>query len=161
MLHGVAESQTQLSKWALIHAGPKVLLYGFFPLGCVLDLLSQFILTKCGNSNGLLLHRFSYKKTVISSLFDTSLPPSPISLSLSVFLSLCGSICLSMLVLGKQADIWWEALWKSPCGKGLVSLLLGFPGGSAGKESACNAEDLGSISGSGRSPGEGIGYPLQ
>ena len=37
----------------------------------------------------------------------------------------------------------------------------GFPCGSAGKESAYNAEDLGSIPRSGRSPGEGIGYPLQ
>ena len=37
----------------------------------------------------------------------------------------------------------------------------GFPGGSVGKESACNAVDLGSISGSGRSPEEGKGYPLQ
>ena len=37
----------------------------------------------------------------------------------------------------------------------------GFPGGSDGKESACNAEDLGSIPGSGRSPGEGNGNPLQ
>ena len=37
----------------------------------------------------------------------------------------------------------------------------GFPGGSAGKESACNAGDLGLISGSGRSPGERNGYPLQ
>ena len=36
----------------------------------------------------------------------------------------------------------------------------GFPGGSDGKESACNAGDLGSIPGSGRSPGEGNGYPL-
>ena len=36
-----------------------------------------------------------------------------------------------------------------------------FPGGSAGKESACNAGDLGSIPGLGRSPGEGKGYPLQ
>ena len=33
--------------------------------------------------------------------------------------------------------------------------------GSAGKESACNAGDLGSIRGLGRSPGEGKGYPLQ
>ena len=33
--------------------------------------------------------------------------------------------------------------------------------GSAGKESACHAGDLGSIPGSGRSPGEGKGYPLQ
>ena len=38
---------------------------------------------------------------------------------------------------------------------------MGFPGGSVGKESACNAEDLGSIPGLGRSPGEGKGYPLQ
>ena len=37
----------------------------------------------------------------------------------------------------------------------------GFPGGSAGKESACNAGDLGSIPGLGRSPGEGNSYTLQ
>ena len=35
------------------------------------------------------------------------------------------------------------------------------PCDSAGKESACNAGDLGSVSGLGRSPGEGKGYPLQ
>ena len=38
---------------------------------------------------------------------------------------------------------------------------MGFPGTSAGKESACNAEDSTSIPGSGRSTGEGLGYPLQ
>ena len=38
---------------------------------------------------------------------------------------------------------------------------LCFPGNSAGKESACNAGDLSSIPASGRSPGEGIGWPLQ
>ena len=38
---------------------------------------------------------------------------------------------------------------------------LGFPGGSAGKESSCNARDLGFIPGLGRSSGEGNGYPLQ
>ena len=37
----------------------------------------------------------------------------------------------------------------------------GFPGGSVGKESACNMGDLGSIPGSGRSPGEGNSYLLQ
>ena len=37
----------------------------------------------------------------------------------------------------------------------------GFPGSSVGKESACNAGDPGLIPGSGRSPGEGIGYLLQ
>ena len=40
-------------------------------------------------------------------------------------------------------------------------VFLGFPGGSAGKESACSEGDLGLIHGLGRSPGEGIGYPLQ
>ena len=38
---------------------------------------------------------------------------------------------------------------------------MGFPGGSDGKESTCNAGDLGSIPGLGRSPGGGHGYPLQ
>ena len=38
---------------------------------------------------------------------------------------------------------------------------MGFSSGSEGKQSACNAEDPGSIPGSGRSPGEGNGYPLQ
>ena len=38
---------------------------------------------------------------------------------------------------------------------------LDFPGGSVGKESTYKAGDLGSIPGLGRSPGEGIGYPLQ
>ena len=38
---------------------------------------------------------------------------------------------------------------------------MGIPGGSAGKESACNAGDVGLISGLGRSHGVGNGYPLQ
>ena len=42
-----------------------------------------------------------------------------------------------------------------------LEIISGFPGGSAGKESACHMEDLGLISGLGRSPGEGKGYPLQ
>ena len=41
------------------------------------------------------------------------------------------------------------------------TITWGFPGGSDGKKSAYNAGDLGSIPGSGRSPGGGIGYPLQ
>ena len=40
-------------------------------------------------------------------------------------------------------------------------VFLGFPCGLAGKESACNVGDLGSIPGLGRCPGEGKGYPLQ
>jgi len=52
---------------------------------------------------------------------------------------------------------------KIPWGRELqlTPVLLGFPGGSAGKESACDARDLGSIPRLGRSPGEGNSYPLQ
>ena len=42
-----------------------------------------------------------------------------------------------------------------------VYTILGFPDSSAGKESACNARDPDLTSGSGRSAGEGIGYPSQ
>ena len=49
-----------------------------------------------------------------------------------------------------KCDTFWKHLYK-----------FGFPGGSDSKESACNAEDSGSILGLGRSPGEGNGNPLQ
>ena len=52
------------------------------------------------------------------------------------------------------------ALGNNGQGK-MRTLGFGFPRSSAGKESAFNAGDLGSIPGSGRSPGEGKGYPLQ
>ena len=43
----------------------------------------------------------------------------------------------------------------------LTPVFLGFPDGSAGKESICSVGDLGSIPGLGRAPGEGKGYPFQ
>ena len=43
----------------------------------------------------------------------------------------------------------------------MQEMFVGFPGGSDSKASACNAGDLGSVPGSGRSPGEGNGNPLQ
>ena len=46
-------------------------------------------------------------------------------------------------------------IWTMAC------LRAGVPAGSDGKESACRAGDPGSAPGSGRSPGEGHGYPLQ
>ena len=42
-----------------------------------------------------------------------------------------------------------------------LSTAWGFPGGSDGKEYACNAGDVSLIPGLGRAPGEGSGYPLQ
>ena len=49
--------------------------------------------------------------------------------------------------------------WRK--GRLLTPVLLGFPCGLAGKESACNVGELGSIPGLGWSPGEGSSYPLQ
>ena len=52
--------------------------------------------------------------------------------------------------------------WRQVCyGRMKNSDPRGFPGGSNGKESTCRAGDLGSIPGSGRSPGEGNGNSLQ
>ena len=59
-----------------------------------------------------------------------------------------------------QFDSWVRKIhWRRDRLPTLV--LLDFPGDSAGKESACNAGDLGLIPGLGRSPGEGKGYPLR
>ena len=52
--------------------------------------------------------------------------------------------------------------WGGKESAGLINTFtLGFPGGSDGKESDCNAGDLGSIPESGRSPGVGNSNPLQ
>ena len=57
----------------------------------------------------------------------------------------------------------WNSCVRKICWRRdrLPTLFLGFPCGSAGKESSCNAGDLGLIPGLGRSPGEEKGYPLQ
>ena len=52
-------------------------------------------------------------------------------------------------------------LWNFPNTCVLVSDIRGFPGSSAGKESACNAGDPSSILGLGKSLGERKGYPFQ
>ena len=81
---------------------------------------------------------------------------------------------ITQLVVEKQQNRSWlsplttRPVLEPPCvgnfSSSLVlnrNLTLGFPGGSDGKESACSVGDLGSIPGSGRSPGEGNGNPLQ
>ena len=61
-------------------------------------------------------------------------------------------------VTSPSETVWWK---KRTRYYGVVQVDRGFPGGSAGKESACNVGDLGLIPGLGRSPGERKGYPLQ
>ena len=59
----------------------------------------------------------------------------------------------------QETPVWYPGLGRSA--RLPTPVFLGFPWGSAGKESACNAGDLGSTTGLRRSPGEGKGYPLQ
>ena len=54
---------------------------------------------------------------------------------------------------------WVRKIWRRD--RLPTPVFLGFPCGSAGKESTCNEGDLGLIPGLGRSPGEGKGYPFQ
>ena len=66
--------------------------------------------------------------------------------------------------LKQPRGVGWGARWKEVSrGRDICILMAasGFPGSSAGKESACNAGDPGSISSLGRSPGEGTGSSLQ
>ena len=70
------------------------------------------------------------------------------------------------LVLSEMGGFWLRAerchqiRWRRPL-QGYTRGMVGFSGSSAGKESACNAGDPGSIPESERSAGEGVGYPLQ
>ena len=74
------------------------------------------------------------------------------------------AIPLALQVKQPQIENIWEKIAEI-CKKENLNLLcirqlLAFPGGSGGKESACKAEDPGSIPRSGRSPGKGNSYPL-
>ena len=61
----------------------------------------------------------------------------------------------------QETLVWFLGYEKIPWRRDRLPtpIFVGFPGGSAGKESACNEADLGSIPGLGRSPGEGKGLP--
>ena len=63
------------------------------------------------------------------------------------------------LELGKETQVRTKSRSRAPLWINLAREML-FPGGSDDKESACNLGDSGSISGLGRYPGEGNGYPL-
>ena len=65
----------------------------------------------------------------------------------------------NLKVLSQESQLYTERNEKAWMGFIEEVLYLGFPGGSDGKESACNTGDPGSIPGSGRSPEEGNGNP--
>ena len=90
------------------------------------------------NSMAYTVHRVAKSRTRLSDFHFTSLC---LQCRRPQFNSWVGKIC------------WRRDRLPTP-------VFLGFPCGSAGKESACNVGDMGSIPGLGRSPGEGKGYPL-
>ena len=63
-------------------------------------------------------------------------------------------------VLGLLEDYKIQIIFLPQASKAFKAWFQGFPDSSVGKKFACNAGDPGSIPGSGRSAGEGIGYPL-
>ena len=70
-----------------------------------------------------------------------------------------------MSVVWTAVSVQGDVIWDFASGAVLLISVLflprGFPGGSDGKEPACNARDPGLIPGSGRFPGEGSDYPIQ
>ena len=98
----------------------------------------------------------------VSEIICTILPAFPYREGPELKLHSLGCICppppnLRTLDLGKA-----EGFFGSGSRIRIITLkMMGFPGGSAGKEPVCNGGDLGSIPGLGRSPGEGKGSPLQ
>ena len=82
----------------------------------------------------------------------------------------CYVLCVWSSSAGKESawyrrhrvDSWVGKIpWRKRRDRLPISVFLGFPGVSDGKESTCNAGDLGLIPGLGRCPGEGNSYPLQ
>ena len=73
---------------------------------------------------------------------------------------ICSSVC-SHTTIQYSSLLWFFCLHPFYVSILFASIFIGLPCGSAGKEFACNAEDLGSIPRLGRSPGEGKDYPLQ
>ena len=68
------------------------------------------------------------------------------------YIEVCGNWHKTARLLPEHLVFFHQSLWVTR---------PGFPGSSVGIESACNAGDPGLIPGSGRSAGEGIGYPLE
>ena len=90
---------------------------------------------------------------------------SPLFLGISTFFTQFTKLSSLMCVVHQSDSSLPESLLPIALALGFIHLfnnhLWGIPGGSDGKESTCNAGDLGSILGLGRSPGGGHGNPLQ
>ena len=103
------------------------------------------------------------KRWSLRHLFSALSGPVFLSFGLSLFIwaSLLAQLVKNPPAM-QETPVWFLGQ-EDPLerGKDTHCSILGLPCGSAGKESACNAGNLGSIPGLGRSPGEGKGNPLQ
>ena len=81
---------------------------------------------------------------------------------LLTFITVVKNFAVHLIVSTQVIDFFLYILYNPLFWYRIIGILLPyiFPGGSDGKESACNAGDPGSIPGLGRSPEEGNGYPL-
>ena len=120
---------------------------------------------------GALLWARLVRSGVASALSSSSLQLGKMSLpdlSSTALLSLCACPGLSLIpaatpyrvIIANETRVCSREP-RHCCGIPYLETRLGFPRSSVGKESACNAGDLGSIPGLGRSPAEGNGNPLQ
>ena len=114
-------------------------------------------------------HHFSSINCSVTQLCPTLCDPIKLAISKKKFdntllASLYGNSHSHTLFISIQTLEEFLTKLSNKIDKDLTKLykqLLGVPCGSAGKESACNTGDLGSVPELGRSPGEGKGYPLQ
>jgi len=131
-VHGVTKSWTGLSDWACIHVSVSAL---------------------HGNKIQRVRQRVDFKVLVHRTVGLVSQK----STGRLVGWKLCYSLEAEFLLLWDPLDFVLEYFsWLSDANQ-----IINFPGGSDGKASVYNVGDLGSIPGSGRSPGEGNGNPLQ
>ena len=80
-------------------------------------------------------------------------------MAIACSIPLAASVTLAALLRTISAKGWWHRPYGNDAAS--VEITEGFPESSVGKESTCNAEYPSSVPGLGRSPREGIGYPLQ
>ena len=143
IVHGVGKSRTTLNDWAHTHL--KTI--------CHLHLSHYKCSARERKSTRVRMwqrqERLNETHLAMQSVLGQS---SPRYIRKSLHLPLLTLLSILMNILSQDKD--WEKFpfsWYN----------MGFPCGSAGKESACNPGDLGFIPGLGRSPGEGKGYPFQ
>ena len=125
--------------WATVHGVGERSLVGYNPWGS--KRLRQDLATKQQQQMCVFTHilRLTIKMLMFQNV--------NYSLKYIILKDYCFCVHLSLVCFFRN-------LWRR-------TVFWGFPDSSVGKESTCNAGDPGSIPGSGRSHGEGIGYPLQ